>query len=58
MDQKIKEQILKVREKGVTNMFDIKAVQYYAYHMNLFELVNYLNDHRKEYVEFILYGKH
>jgi hypothetical protein len=57
MEKVIKEQILKVRATGLTNMFDVKAVQYYAFQMDLYELVNYLEEHRKEYTQFILTGK-
>lgn len=57
MDSKIKEQILWVRETGLTNMFDTSMVQRIAHDMEFFELVVYLEDHRDEYVHFILYGE-
>ena len=38
------------------SVFDINAVQRIAYDMNFHELVIYLEDNRKEYVNFILYG--
>lgn len=57
MDNKIKEQILRVRETGLTNMFDTSMVQRIAHDMELFELVVYLEDHQEEYVNFILYGE-
>lgn len=56
MDEVIKEQILDVRATGAANMFDIHAVQYIAYHKGHYELVTYLEEHRKEYVDFILRG--
>jgi len=56
MSDKVREQILAVRDTGLTNMFDINAVQRIAYDMNFHELVIYLEDNRKEYVNFILYG--
>lgn len=56
MSDKVREQILAVRDTGLTNMFDINAVQRIAHDMNFYELVIYLQDNRKEYVNFILYG--
>ena len=42
MTSKVREQILKVRDTGAVNMFDINGVQTIAYRLNLFELVNFL----------------
>ena len=56
MSDKVREQILAVRDTGLTNMFDINAVQRIANDMHFYELVVYLEDNRKEYVNFILYG--
>ena len=57
MDAKIKEQILAIRDTGLTNMFDIPMVQRFAYDRGYYELVTYLEDHRKEYAHFILTGE-
>ena len=57
MEQKIKEQILAIRDTGVTNMFDIGMVQRLAYERDFYELVLYLEDHRSEYAHFILTGE-
>jgi hypothetical protein len=57
MTEKIKEQVLAVRNTGLTNMFDVNAVQRIAYDMGFFELVVYLEEHRREYVHFILTGE-
>lgn len=54
MDSKVKEQILAVRDTGLTNMFDTRAVQRIAYDMNFFELVVFLEEHSDKYVPFIL----
>ena len=54
---KIKEQIVAVRNTGLTNMFDTRAVQVIANEMGFYELVIFLEEHKKEYVQFILYGK-
>ena len=57
MNYKIKEQILKIREIGITNMVDVIVVQRIAYEMDFYELVDFLEADRKAYVDFILYGK-
>jgi hypothetical protein len=57
MEQKIKEQILAIRDTGLTNMFDIGMVQRFAYERDFYELVLYLEDHRSEYARFILTGE-
>lgn len=56
MDKKIKDQILSIRNMGVTNMFDISFVQRIAFKNHYYELVYFLEEHRKEYVHFILTG--
>ena len=57
MDERVKEQILKVRETGLTNMFDLCAVQRIAYEMDFYELVTFLEDEKAKYVRFILTGE-
>lgn len=57
MDEMVKEQVLAIRDTGLTNMFDVNMVQRLAYERDLYELVLYLEDHRKEYVNFILTGE-
>ena len=57
MEQKIKEQILAIRDTGLTNMFDIGMVQRLAYERDFYELLLYLEDHRSEYAHFILTGE-
>lgn len=57
MTDKIKEQILAVRGTGLTNMFDVNAVQRIANDMGFYELVVYLEDNRREYANFILTGE-
>ncbi len=54
MTEKIKEQILAIQNTGLTNMFDVNAVQRLAYKHDFYELVFFLEEHRKEYVHFIL----
>ena len=57
MSDKVREQILAVRDTGLTNMFDVNTVQRIAFDAGYYELVNYLEEHRKEYVHFILTGE-
>jgi hypothetical protein len=57
MNDKIKEQILVIRNTGITNMFDLIAVQRIAFEMGFYELVDFLGTDRKAYIDFIIYGK-
>lgn len=57
MDEKVKKQILAIRDTGLTNMFDVNTVQRLAYERDFYELVLYLKDHRSEYVKFIMSGE-
>lgn len=42
---------------ALTNMFDTNMVQRLAYERDFYELVVFIEEHRKEYVHFILYGE-
>jgi len=57
MTEKIKEQIIAIRDTGLTNMFDTNTVQRLAYERSFYELVVFVEENRKEYVHFILYGE-
>ena len=57
MTETIKDQILAIRDTGLTNMFDVNADQRLAYERDFYELVVYLEENRKEYVHFILTGE-
>ena len=57
MNTKVKEQILAIRATGRTNMFDVPMVQYIANEMCFYELVIFIEEHRSEYVHFILTGE-
>ena len=56
IDDKVFDQIMQVRDSGKVNMCSVKEVQYEAVHMNLYELVNLIEEHPKEYFHFILTG--
>lgn len=57
MSETVREQILAVRRTGLTNMFDITAVQRIAFDSGYYELVVFLEEHRREYVHFIMTGE-
>lgn len=57
MTEKVKKQILAIRETGFTNMFDLNAVQRIAYDMDFFELVDFIEENKATYVRFILTGE-
>ena len=57
MTDTIRDQILAIRDTGLTNMFDIPMVQRLAYDWDYYELVCFLEEHKKEYVHFILTGE-
>ena len=59
MTNKVKKQILKVRNTGRTNMLDCNGVMYVANAMRLYDLVVYLNDreNKREYWHFIMTGE-
>ena len=57
MTDEIREQIMAIRDSGLTNMFDIKAVQRLAYERDFFDLVMFIKEHKAKYVKFILTGE-
>ena len=59
MTQKVKDQILAIRETGRTNMFAANTVQQIALELDFFELACYLDDrdNRREYSHFIMTGE-
>ncbi len=57
MTNKVREQIFVIRNTGLTNMFDVNTVQRMAHEMNFFELVVFLEEHKDQYVHFILTGE-
>lgn len=57
MTEIVKEQILAIRDTGLTNLFDLPMVQRLAYERNFFDLVVYIEEHPKEYAHFIMTGE-
>lgn len=56
MDDKLKREIIAVAQTGKSNMFNLPVVQRIAFEMNFYELVMFIEEHRDEYVRFILHG--
>jgi len=56
VDTTILEQIMAVRATGEANMLDTNAVMYIANREEFYELVVFIMDHKRAYVNFILYG--
>ena len=57
MTDKIKQQIIAIRETGETNMFDVRKVQEIALREGYDELLLYIADNIGAYSRFILTGK-
>ena len=57
LTEKVREQILAIRDTGLTNMFDIPMVQRLAFDRGYYELVTFLGEHRREYAHFIMTGE-
>lgn len=57
MTDTIREQILAIRDTGLTNMFDVPMVQRLANDRGYYELACYLEEHRREYAHFIMTGE-
>ena len=56
MTETVREQILAIRDTGLTNMFDLNMVQRLAYERGFFDLVVFIEEERAAYVRFILTG--
>ena len=48
MTDKVFRSLLKIRDSGATNMFDTNMVQRLAYDQGMYELVMYVEEHKKE----------
>ncbi len=57
MTNKIREQIMAIRDSGETNMLDTRTVQWIANREGYYELVIYLEDKKREYWNFIMTGE-
>ena len=57
MNETIRKQIMAVRDSGETNMLDTRMVQVIANRMGFYELVVYLEEYKREYVNSIFTGR-
>lgn len=57
MNEMIRKQIMAIRDSGETNMLDTRMVQVIAKRMGFYELVVYLEEHKREYANFIFTGR-
>lgn len=55
--KEIKDQIEVIRISGATNMFDLNMVQRLAFKQDFHELVCLIEEDKKAYVNYIMYGK-
>lgn len=53
---KVREAIMNIRAGGETNMMDSRTVQWIANRDGYYDLVLFIEDHRREYAHFILTG--
>ena len=57
MTDEVMKQILAIRDTGLTNMFDLNAVQRLAFECDYYELVTFIEEEKAAYVRFILTGE-
>lgn len=56
VDPVVLEQLTEIRDSGLTNMFDFNMVQRLAYENDYYELVDWMEKHRDQYGNLIMYG--
>ena len=57
MTDKVRDQILAIRDIGLTNMFELNMVQRLAHDIEYYELVVFIEENRAAYVRFIRSGE-
>ena len=57
MTDKVRDQILAIRDTGLTNMLDLNMVQRHAYDREYYDLVVFIEENWAAYVRFILSGE-
>jgi hypothetical protein len=57
MSDEVFDQIMKIRDSGETNMLAVDVVQRMAFERGYNELVIFIEENRREYVNFILTGE-
>jgi len=56
VSDEVTEQIMAVRATGQCNMLDTRAVQRYAHGHDMYDLVVFIEEHKPDYVAFIMRG--
>ena len=56
MTDEIKQQIIAISRTGLTNMFDVDRVIVIAQELNFMELIEYIEQDKNRYFNFILRG--
>lgn len=56
MTQLIFNQIMQIRDSGITNMLDCRSVRRIAFENGMYDLVSYIEEDPSRYFQFILYG--
>jgi hypothetical protein len=54
--QTVRDELFAIRDSGKSNMLALPMVQRLAYEKGFYELVCFIEDHRKEYATFIMTG--
>lgn len=57
MADKVFKQIMSIRYSGAVNMLSLNEVQRLAYKKGYYELICYIEAHRREYWRFIMTGE-
>ena len=55
--QTVRDQLMAIRDSGETNMLDVPMVQRLAFDHEYYELVSFIEEHKKSYVTFIMKGE-
>lgn len=55
--EKIFKQVLAIRDTGLTNMLDYHTVQRLAFDRDFYELVCFIDESPREYLELIVHGR-
>ena len=56
MTDRIREQIMAIRDFGGVNMLSLHEVQREAFERGFYDLIIFIEENRNAYVQFILYG--
>lgn len=56
MTEKIRSQIMAIRDSGAANMLDAGTVKKIASRLGFTELEGFIEEHRSEYASFIMFG--